>query len=233
MGMLERMAGTKNGKKSRLQTKAEQELDIARACCARVKGKLDTVREEKTRIENDIKRIEENIREYAAKTGKRDGEEIREMAAEIGEKKQEIAFLRVVYKQLGLVYDGVKKLELHVRGCIHLGYYRFVIRTIPEKKIQKGIESENAEDFEAVLVMVLAIVDKIMTRVNKDSTRKRLFDETMAELMDTGILNNEEAAAASATDSILQDIFKDVEIDIPANATLPVEDSEVNNEIQA
>ena len=158
---------------------------------------------------------------------------IREMAAEIGEKKQEIAFLRVVYKQLGLVYDGVKKLELHVRGCIHLGYYRFVIRTIPEKKIQKGIESENAEDFEAVLVMVLAIVDKIMTRVNKDSTRKRLFDETMAELMDTGILNNEEAAAASATDSILQDIFKDVEIDIPANATLPVEDSEANNEIQA
>ncbi len=214
-------------KRARLKVKAESELSTATACRQMVEGKLKNLSEKNAKTEKDIAEITQNIRKMAELTGKQDSAEIRQMATEIKSKNKALGFNQTIYKQMKNIYDAIEDLELRMEGCITLGWYRYVIRVIPEHKILRGIESENGEDFELVLVLIATIVKKIMDRVEADESRKKVFEETMKEINRRTGVTDSVLTAVSEEDDILKGIFGEAEL--PTDAALPVTDTETND----
>ena len=168
---------------SRLEKRANKERDIVKACVSRMQEKIDDTHNKRANFKQDIANdIAEIKRLYASGVGE---STLEIMAESVAHKEAQLELFDGLLTIFSSVRNVLLDLQIQVDAIIGLEWYKYVIKTIPERKLPRMISSENHDDLYEVIELVESILKKIedkITNVVKDKTE---HDKIMKRIRET------------------------------------------------
>jgi len=177
--------------------------------------KVNEVSARINRIEAEIIRIAESNPEDAR---------LGRLASDIVTLTKDLDFKKGINERLLRIYENMNQLVSKIEACISLGWYRFVIRTIPEKKLPDLINSENPNDMNTLKALVLTILDKIERRLKRDSQSQEIFEENSSRLVaeERAQSKKRQEAQAEASRAVLASILAKAKGKTEAEMPMPI-----------
>ena len=223
---------TDRAKHNRLGKRAKKERDIVHACVTHMQDKIN---------DTHVKRAEFN------RTIANDIAEIKRLQASgASESTLEIMAEAVLHKQnqvelfdgLLLIFSNVRNvlldLEIQIDAIIGLEWYKYVIRTIPERKLPRMIRSEDNNELSKVAELVESILQKIEDKISRVVVDKNEHEKIMRRIKETSreMRRSYENNSVSSGKSALSKVLGTAASTAPKTMPLPVENTataEVSN----
>ena len=173
----------KKQSKSRIEKRAEAEVAVVKACKTHMQEKVQAMTEQRNVAKAKKSLIEEEIIRAAD-----EGEDeivIQRMIEDLSFAEKQIAFSDGMISVFMAVRNVLSDLSIELDSILQLQWYKYVIRTIPEKKLPKMLQSEKQRDLQRVMELTQAILQKVEDKIAATIQDKAEFERVMTRIKAT------------------------------------------------
>lgn len=170
----------KKQSKSRIEKRAEAEVAVVKACKTHMQEKVQAMTEQRNVAKAKKSLIEEEII-CAADEGE-DEIVIQRMIEDLSFAEKQIAFSDGMISVFMAVRNVLSDLSIELDSILQLQWYKYVIRTIPEKKLPKMLQSEKQRDLQRVMELTQAILQKVEDKIAATIQDKAEFERVMTRI---------------------------------------------------
>ena len=175
--------GIGNAVARRRKKKAETETKIVGICAQSVIDKINESASNCIALEREIDDLELNILRLAD-AGESE-HKIGQLIAKKNEKESSYAMEKMLVTMFESVYEPLVKLKVQLEALLKLGWHKFLIRMVPEKKLPKMIHSMNADDMVKVIEITKKIIRTISDRIVRAYGDRVEAEKVMKQIEDT------------------------------------------------
>ena len=205
-----------------MKGRAEKEVDCVAKCKRTVTGQVSAMMGERSALAAEVEkqkaRLLEKKAEGADKTTLRFlADEYQNIVSMLKDKDEEMSAKQQILNSL-------RQLENRVKTCMNNGWYRYVVRNIPEKKLASMINSENISDFIKLKELIEKIITKIQTRIEEITSVTDQYKEirSVRDAEHEGIMSVSEEKKDAELDLLFEELGAEVAKVAPVVAPTPV-----------
>lgn len=162
------------------EERARLEQGVLLNCYNKMVEKVGNEHDKIAKLEGEIERLENDVlNEQASGTDERTLERMLREIEKLETEKENDKFLSDIFSG---VEEVLSDLRLQVEVLMSLGWYDFVIKKIPEKKLDRMISLEKPEEMEKLRSLVLQIMNQIENKIGRDSGKRDLYVKRLQHL---------------------------------------------------
>lgn len=162
------------------EERARLEQGVVVDCYNKMLEKVGNEHDKIAKLEGVIERLENDVlNEQASGTDERTLERMLREIEKFETEKENDIFLSDIFSG---VEEVLSDLRLQVEVLMSLGWYDFVIKKIPEKKLDRMISLEKPEEMEKLRSLVLQIMNQIENKIGRDSGKQDLYMKRLQHL---------------------------------------------------
>lgn len=150
------------------KARASEELAVVVRATEILRDKRSKAARECLSISADITTLENKIKAYKSEGFSDDSDEILEILYSLETLDLRLETQRGLKENFNIVCQSIEELRVLTGVIFEKGWYKYLIRVIPEKKIGKLIKDEGEQDFEAITKLITGIYQKILDKYAKD-----------------------------------------------------------------
>ncbi len=210
--------GIGNAMARRRKKKAETETKIVGLCAQSVMDKINESAANCIALEKEIDDLELTILRLAD-AGESE-HKIGQLIAKKNEKESAYTMEKMLVTMFESVYEPLVKLKVQLEALLTLGWHKFLISMVPEKKLPKMIHSMNADDMVKVIEITKKIIRTISDRIVRAYGDRVEAEKVMKQIEDTAnkqldIYRREKertrASVSNAAPEVKSSVMSDVE----------------------
>ncbi len=163
--------------------RAQREVKVVGACKDHMQGKVVNMRYKRADLKREIELKEAEVVRLA--NAGADEHEVNDMANEVAALVNKLEFNDGLADVFSIVRNVLIELETMLDALMEFEWYRYVIRTIPEKKLPAMIRSDDPKDLEKVMELSQQIIQKIEDKIVLTIRDKEKSDQIIRRIKAT------------------------------------------------
>ena len=215
-----------NNKLPRMQRRAQRTCDIVEICRDKIHWKVQESTKQRSLAKLRLMEIEEEILRASS-----NGEEevvLQRMIDDRESALKQLAFTDGMISIFSTVYNVLSDLSVQLNAVQRLGWYRYIVHLVPDKKLVKSLQSDKQRDLQSIMELTSNLLQKIEDKISATSRDKAQFESIMKHIREVGKEQNKAYEKPDRTQAVLQEIL--AKNQNKAFAPLPMQSVEEKNQ---